>query len=284
MSPRLQILAAALLFSTGGAAIKTCAFTAWQVASFRSAIAGLALFLLLRDGRRFWAPRPLAVGAAYAATMLLFVSANKLTTAASTIFLQSTAPLYLLVLAPLLLGERIRRSDVAATLVLAIGLVAFFVGSEPTFATAPDPVRGNVLATLAALTWAATILGLRWLARAEEPGAASAAVVAGNAIACVFALPFALPVPSGRPLDWVVVGYLGLFQIGLAYVFLTRGVRRLPAFEVSLLLLVEPVLSALWAWLLHGERPGPWSAAGCAVILAATAGRALRAARQRAPV
>jgi drug/metabolite transporter (DMT)-like permease len=45
--------------------------------------------------------------------------------------------------------------------------------------------------------------------------------------------------------------------------------RGVSALEASLLLLLEPVTSAVWAWWLHGEQPGPWSLAGCALILGA---------------
>ena len=265
MSPRLQILGAALLFSTGGAAIKACSFSAWQVACLRSGIAAVALFIVLPEGRRFFSPRTLAVGAAYGTTMLCFVGGNKLTTAANTIFLQSTAPLYLLVLGPWLLRERIRRADVVLMVSMGVGLALFFVGIDPPVATAPDPFRGNLLGALAGASWALTILGLRWLGRSSEsvPGhSAAAAVIAGNLIAAAVALPLALPLPEGGPVDWTVIVYLGLFQIGLAYVFMTRGVRGVPALEVSLLLLLEPVLSVVWAWLVHGERPGSWSDGG----------------------
>jgi drug/metabolite transporter (DMT)-like permease len=78
------------------------------------------------------------------------------------------------------------------------------------------------------------------------------------------------------PVDWLVVAYLGVFQIGLAYLFLTRGVRHVPALEASLLLLLEPVFNVIWAWLLVGEWPAPWSLAGCAVILGATVALTLR--------
>src|SRR5690242_18865355 len=112
MSPRLRIALAALLFSTGGAAIKAADFTAWQVASFRSGVAALTLLILVPAARRGIGWKPALVGTAYAATLVLFVLANRLTTSANTIYLQSTAPLYVLLLAPLLLKERIRSSDV----------------------------------------------------------------------------------------------------------------------------------------------------------------------------
>lgn len=275
--PRLELLAAAVLFSTGGAAIKATSFTAWQVACFRSGIAAAALLLFLPGGRRWREPKALAAGTAYALTLILFVTANKLTTAANTIFLQSTAPLYLLLLAPWLLREPVRRVELALAAVLAAGLVLFFVGYEPALATAPDPRRGNMLAAVAGLSWALTLLGLRWLGRQDGARGVTAgsAVVAGNLLACLTTLPWAWPIAGARAADWMVVAYLGLFQIGLAYFLVTRALRRLAALEASLLLLVEPVLNAVWAWLVHGERPGSWSLAGCAIILAASCAFAL---------
>jgi len=271
---RAQILGAAVLFSTGGAAIKACALDGWQVACFRSGIAALALLLVLPGGRRFWQPRTLLVGIAYAVTMVLFVTSNKLTTAANTIFLQSTAPMYVLFLGPRLLGERVRPADLGFTLSLGAGLVLFFVGFDPPQATAPAPFAGNLLAAVAGLSWALTLVGLRWLGRDRHGDGkdrpAEAAVVAGNLIACLACLPLALPVTSGGGADWALVTYLGVFQIGLAYILLTRGVRRVPALETSLLILLEPVLSSFWAWLVHGEQPGAWSSTGCAVILGST--------------
>ncbi len=280
---RLQVLGAAVLFSTGGAAIKACTFSGWQVACLRSGIAALALLLVLPAGRRFWRPHALLVGVAYAATMILYVTANKLTTAANTIFLQSTAPMYLMLLGPWLLLERVRRSDFVFTVALFFGLIMFFVGTEPPAATAPDPATGNILGALAGMTWAMTILGLRWLGRNPGTGrpTAEAAVVAGNLIACLAALPMVGTFAVGRPTDWLVVIYLGVFQIGLAYIFMTRGVRRLPALETSLLLLLEPVLNTFWAWLVHGERPGFYSAIGCSIILASTVAFVLRPSAQK---
>jgi drug/metabolite transporter, DME family len=268
---RIQILAAALLFSTGGMAIKSTELTSWQVASLRSGIAALAVLLLLREARRGWTPRTLLVAAGYAGTLIAFVLANKLTTAAATIYLQSTAPIYILLLSPLLLNEPIRRQDLLFALALAAGLGLFFVGLDAPQRTAPFPLRGNLLAVLSGVFWALTLVGLRWLERGGERGGGAAAVAAGNTLAFLFCLPWALPLGSPAAADWLIVGYLGVFQIGLAYVFLTSALGAVPAFEASLLLLVEPVLNPLWAWLVHGEAPGPWSVAGAGTILAAMA-------------
>lgn len=280
---RLQVAAAALLFSTAGAAIKATEFSGWQVAGLRSAIAAVALWCLIPRWRRFWRPRCLLVGVVYGTTMVLFVASNKLTTAANSIFLQSTAPLWVMGLAPVLLGERTRRADFGYAALLAIGLALFFTGAEPPLATAPDPVLGNRLAALNGLSWALTLMGLRWLTASAHAGEgdagedlAGASVVAGNLFAAAVCVPFGLPLAGGAG-DWLIVGYLGLFQIGLAYVAMTRGVRVLSALEVSLLLLLEPVLNSLLTWAVHGERPGDFALAGCLLIAATTAVRTLRA-------
>ena len=102
---RLQVFAAALLFSTGGAGIKAEAFTGLQVSALRSGIAAAVLIFMLR-GRLVLSPAMLGTGIIYAATVTLFVLSTKLTTAANAIFLQATAPLYLLLLGPLVLSER----------------------------------------------------------------------------------------------------------------------------------------------------------------------------------
>jgi drug/metabolite transporter (DMT)-like permease len=269
---RLQLLGAALLFSTGGAAIKATALNAWQVAGFRSAVAGVAIFLLVPAARRGWTWHVVPVGIAYAATLTLFVMANKLTTSANAIFLQSAAPLYMLIFGPLLLKELVRRRDLAFMAPVVLGLCLFFVGAEtPSSQTATNPALGNVLATASGVTWALTLVGLRWMGnRAGGEGSALPTVVAGNIIAFVACAPAAFPVTGAGVEDWMAVAYLGVFQIGAAYLLLTAGIRHVPALEASVLLLLEPALNPVWSWLVHGETPGPWSVAGGALILGAT--------------
>jgi drug/metabolite transporter (DMT)-like permease len=274
LGSRALILTAAVLFSTGGAAIKACTMTAWQVASLRSGVAAVAVLLMLPAARRRWNGPTLAVGAFYAATLVLYVAANKMTTAANTIFLQSTAPLYILLLAPALLGERARRRDLLFMFAMVGGMLLVFAGAPRASATAPVPLQGNLAALASGACWALTLIGLRWLGRAGQGAGAAQAVAAGNLIACFAVLPLALPLGPTRPVDWATLAYLGVVQVALAYVALTRGMRRVPALEASLLLLLEPVLNPVWAFLAHGERPGSWALIGGAVILSATTAKA----------
>lgn len=276
---RLQALGAAALFSTGGAAVKTAAFSAAQIAGFRAAIAALALLLWMR-GRVAWSKEVWGVGVIYACMTVLYVGATKLTTSANAIFLQSTGPLYLLLLGPYVLDEKIRKSDLAYFGALAVGLVVCFAGKPAATATAPDPATGNILGALGGFAWALTLLALRRVERdAAAPGVAVASVIAGCIIASVVTMPFALPVRAAPASAWLVLAYLGVFQIGLAYVWVTDAVRHLPAFEMSLLLLLEPVLNPIWTWLVWKEYPGALVLSGGAIIVAATAIKSIYDAR-----
>ncbi len=269
---RLLILAAAVLFSTGGAAIKATTLEGWRVASFRSGVAAIAVFLMLPASRRRPTPRIAAVSLAYAATLILFVLATKTTTAANAIFLQSTAPIYVVLLGPWLLKEPVRRRDLIFLAILGAGMSLFFVAREAPQATAPAPLLGNVLALLSGLAWAFTLVGLRAVGRRESeggPGGATA-VLYGNIAACLLAFPAALPLGRATTGDLIVILYLGVVQIGVAYACLTAALRHVGALAATLLLFVEPALNPIGAYLAHGERVAPPALLGGVVILAAT--------------
>ena len=274
-SDRLMVLAAALLFSTGGAVVKMTSLTGPQVACSRAAIATAALLIFLPNAWRGLSWRSVLVSCAYAATTVSFALANKLTTAANAVFLQSAAPLYILILSPLLLSEPIRRRQLLFMAALATGMSMIVGGGQPPSSTAPQPLLGNLLGILTGVCWALTVIGLRWLGREQktetQSHAAAAAVVGGNLIASLATLPAALPLAATTAVDWAAVSFLGIFQIAVAYVFLVHGVKRVGALEASLLILLEPVLSPLWAWLVHGEQPSSLAMVGGAMIVVATA-------------
>jgi DME family drug/metabolite transporter len=277
---RLELLGAAALFSTGGAAIKACTLSSFQVAGFRSLVAAAALLLFVPEARRPVSPRAWAVAVAYAATLVLFVAGNKLTTAANTIFLQSTAPLYVLLLGPWLLAERVRRVDVVFLAIAAVGVALFLVEPEAAQRTAPNPFRGNLFALASGVSWALTLLGLRSFGSREAPSSGHGAVVLGNVLAFCACAPWAFPVRAMRATDALLLAYLGIVQIGLAYVLVVRGMRNARALEASILLLLEPALNPIWAWLVHGEIPSSWALAGGALVLAATGGMSVFDARK----
>jgi DME family drug/metabolite transporter len=262
MLPRLYVLAAAVLWSTAGAAIKRCALSGWQISAGRSIVAGIFLFAAFRDARRRPTLATALVALAYAGTVVLFVLANKLTTAANAIFIQDAAPLYVLLLSPWLLGERPTRAELLAVPVYVAGIALFFADR-----LSPGRTRGNLVALASGVAFALCIMGLR---RVRDEGGMPATAW-GNLVAFAICAPFSGgPVPAAGDLG--IVLFLGVFQLGLAYVSFSHGLKHVPAVEASLLILLEPVLGA-------GETPGPLAVTGGVVILAATVWRTVGAGR-----
>lgn len=273
---RWMLLAAALSFSTGGAVIKLCGWSGLQVAGGRSLLAVFVLLALVPETRGGWTRRTALVSVAYAMTLFLFVLANKLTTAANAIFLQSTSPFYVLLLSPTLLGEPRRRDDVVVLGVMAIGMSLFAFSGDSASAIATNPALGNLIALASGVSWACTVMGFRWLSRHGEVGGAESAAVMGNLLVALVALPWVgRDLVLGGPVDWACIGWLGAVQIGLSYILVSRGMRKVDALEASILLMAEPALSPLWAWWVHGERPAPFAIAGGLVLIGALVGRAI---------
>lgn len=276
---RLMILSASILWSLGGVGIKFCQFGPWQLSGMRSGIAGLALLLLLPASRRRPSLRTMGVGLSMALTMVMFVWANKMTTAANTIFLQGSYPLWVLLFSPFVLGEAVRRRDAAMTGVFAVGLTLCFLAPEQTTVLSPNIRLGNVVAVTSGLFFAITIMGFRALRR----DGIEAAVVHGNFIGLAICLPMMmlsdgpLRFTMGEAQDWVVVALLGVFQVGLAYVVFVQGIKHLRAMEASLIGVIEMVLNPIWVLLVfRQERPGLLAALGGAVIIAATVFQIIR--------
>jgi DME family drug/metabolite transporter len=259
------ILAAAALWSTAGAAIKLCTLNAWQISLGRSLVAACVLWLFLPGARARPTRGTWAVAAAYAVTVVLFTVANKLTTSANAIFLQDTAPLYVLLLSPMLLGERPSRGELLSVPLFLLGLALFFRDR-----LTPGQLSGNLIALLSGVAFALCILGLRRLGGSNAP-----ALLLGNLLAGAASLPGSLGGPAVTPRDLAIVLFLGVFQLGLSYALFARGLRHTPATEASLLALLEPVLNPVWAFLLAGERPGPWALAGGSLVLLGTLWRTL---------
>lgn len=276
MPARLSLLIAGVLFATGGAALKSCdSLTPWTVASLRSALAALVLFGLLPSARRGLSFGACLTGCSYAATLLLFALANRETTAARAIFLQSTAPVWLLFLCPLILRERVPRSEILRSLGIFVGMTILLLSAGAESATAPDPGFGDRLGALSGLTWAGTMLGLRSLGKSRDAAPAAAAI--GSVLSALVAAPFAefgaLGSIDGSTVLSVV--WLGVFQVGLAYVALTRAIARVPAFEATLLLMIEPALSPLFAWAWTGESVASGTLIGGATIFVSLTGGAI---------
>ncbi|MBI5497997.1 MAG: DMT family transporter [Deltaproteobacteria bacterium] len=276
----LLVLAAALLWSSGGLGIKLVPAEALAISGFRAlfALPVLLGFLQVRHGGALPAlreglRRPVLWGAAasYAVIVVCFVMANKLTTAANTILLQYTAPVWVALLSGPLLGEHVRLRDWLAT-AGCLGGMAWFFGEQLT----PGGLTGNLIAIVAGVGFAGLTLLIRVNQRAWqlETGSTLAmdrhpvvAVVLGNVLALCIGLPWMLRTAELSPTAWAVLVALGTLQIACAYLCFTAGVARLNAVESNLVAMIEPILNPLWVALGTGETPSTNALAGGTLIL-----------------
>ncbi len=268
----LQIICGAVLLSTGSAAIKATQFNAFQIAGVRAVVIVLFMAIVVRPALRLFDRTLLPAALAHAVTTLLFMLGNKMTTAATAIFLQYTAPLYLLLLGPWLLKEPVTRRDVGYVAVLFVGMVMLLLNPPARAATASNPVLGGLIAACCGVTWAFTTLTMRGLARDPVAGfqRTIASIIVANVALALVLLPLFPPGAEARPLDFGLAAYMGTLQLGTAFILVTLGLRRVTALEGTLLLLIEPVLNPIWVYFVHAEALGLWSLAGGALILTAT--------------
>jgi drug/metabolite transporter, DME family len=263
-SPLWFVLAAALLWSTGGLFIKWTKLSGLELSFYRSLFAVITVAVFTRKEGFGLNLLTSIASLLYAILLVLFVLATKQTTAANAIFLQYTAPVYLLILEPLIYKERFRFRDLITVVVCLGGMTLFFVGQ-----LRPQDVSGNLLALTSGLCFALYFLLLRH-PKARDVNRASS-VIYGNLLAVVVLAPIGLAaLPKIDMRDALCVIYLGVVQLGLAYTLFTtamaRGVRSL---EAGIIAYIEPVLNPVWVFLVLGERPSSWALVGGAIIIAA---------------
>jgi drug/metabolite transporter (DMT)-like permease len=263
-TPLLFILAAALLWSTGGLFIKWTTLSGLELSFWRSLFAIFTVAFFTRH-EGFGLNRVTAVASfLYAVLLILFVLATKATTAANAIFLQYTAPVYLLVLEPLIYKEKFRSRDLITVLVCLGGMALFFVGQ-----LRPQDIEGNIFALASGLCFAIYFLLLRH-PRAREVNRASS-VIYGNTLAVLMTAPWGLAaLGSLTAHDLTGVAYLGVVQLGIAYTLFTVGMARgVRSLDAGIVCYIEPVLNPVWVFLVLGERPSAWALLGGTIITAA---------------
>lgn len=274
--PILLVLAAALLWSTGGLFIKATELSAYELSFGRSLLAALTVgYFTRRDGFRVNSVTVVA-SVLYAGLLLLFVMATKMTTAANAIFLQYTAPVYVLIFEPLVFKEKYRRADFFVVAACAAGIALFFVGR-----LRPEEMQGNLLALLSGLCFAAFMLLIR-LPRAGRVNRASSIIYGNLLLAAVCAPSFFAGIEKVTAPDLGVILFLGIVQIGFAYTLFTRGIERgVRSLDAGLVGYVEPLSNPIWVFLFLGERPSAWAITGGAVIITAVAAHTIALAKKK---
>lgn len=257
----LYVFLSAVLYSIGGLCIKLIPWSGIAINGARTAIALVVIGLyLIATKHRPRLNRWVVLGAlAVCGTNTLYAVANKLTTAANTIVLQFTAPIFVILFSLLIFRKRPGRLDVMACVFVLGGVLLFFIES-----LSAGGMLGNALALLSGVSYAGVFL------LNDLPGSdAIASVFWGDVLSAAIGLPFLVRETDFSPSVLTAVLVLGVFQVALAYILLTEGLKTTPAVTASLVSGIEPVLNPILVAVFYHEMIGPLSLVGAVIVLAA---------------
>jgi len=270
----LMVVAGVLLLSVQGLLIRQVAANRWTLICCR----GFLMFVSLSIGltvcwRRRSLSRFLAIGwtgviaaVILAVSNILFVSAFTLTSIANTLVLADSAPLLVALLSWVILREKVPGYTWVAILVGVVGIAVIFHGSL----TGVLSSVGDLCAFGAAITFAGYLIFLR---HAKDINMIPSLALSGLLIT-FFVLPGARPFSiSGA--DFGLFLLIGGVSLSGGMALVTLSPRYIPATEVGLIMLLEAVLGATWAWMILSEIPGLESLLGGAMVIGALVFNAL---------
>jgi len=263
------LILTAVLWSSSGLFIKIIQWGAFSILSGRSILAAIVFLIYLRRPNFRWTRLQVVGALGYMGTQLFFIISTKLTVAANAIFLQYTSPLYILLLGYWFLKERPYPADIWTMVVIFIGML-LFLGDGMSF----SGFQGNMFGALSGLAMAVMILCMR----RQKKGIPANTILLGNLIGILVGLP-ALIQESFCLSNIGIISYLGIVQIGLAYLLYSIAIKYLRALESTLIIFLEPILNPVWVFLIIGEIPGLLAVFGGILILGAIVVRALISSR-----
>ncbi len=268
--PVLYVVIAVLLWSSGGLLIKMTSVSGYEANLGRCFFAAITIALLTKFKALKADGFTILAAIFYVGALSFFAVANKMTTAANAIFLQYTAPIYILIFAPIVLKEKFRFSDLLTVIVCIFGMTLFFIDSAPNAnLSSESQFIGNILGLCSGVSLGGYILLLRHPKALNQNPASS--VFYGNILAIFVMLPFVIAKPSvWTDKDIFAVVILGVFQIGLAYYLFTYGVTHgVRSLDASIIGFIEPLLNPVWVFLFIAEKPSNWAILGGLIIIAA---------------
>ncbi|MBV6419535.1 MAG: hypothetical protein DAHOPDDO_00756 [Ignavibacteriaceae bacterium] len=262
----LYVFTAALLWSSGGLFIKLISLNAMQLSFFRCSIAAITFAIIFKKRILLFNKLSLINSFIYAIVLITFVIATKTTTAANAIFLQSTAPIYVLIFEPIFNKTKYERINIITVAVCVLGMILFFVGKLE-----PGHLEGNFVALISGITFAAFFLGMKQ----NDHKYQQSSIFWGNVLVAMICIPFLTSIELISFSDVWMVSFLGVFQIAIAYAFFASGLKRIYAVEASIISMIEPVLNPVWVFIGYGEVPSLEAIIGGLIILTAIVVRSL---------
>ena len=270
----LAMAATAILWSIAGLFIKIIDWNPFAIAGIRSLIASIIIFLYLKHPRIHLSFPQIAASIANAATMLLFVSANKTTTAANAILLQYCAPVLTVFVSAIFLKERTRVEHFAAFPLVVAGMIFMFFDE-----LSGGKLFGNVLAIMSAITFSFYFVFMRM----QKDGSPLESILMSHWLTagiCIIISLF-LPVPHVTLKSLVAITVLGVVQIGLSAILFSIAIKRVSAVQANLIAVIEPVFNPVWVFFAIGEAPGIHALIGGGIIVLAVTIASIITARRR---
>lgn len=253
----VYLVIASTLWSIGGLFIKLVDWNPLAIAGARSGIAAIVMLFYLRKPVQSINKNKILGACSYASLLILFVTANKLTTSANAILLQFTAPIWVALFSRWFLNEKPDKSDWIAIAAVMFGMTLFFVGDLNS-----GNIIGNIVAVLSGIAMAGVVIFLKL----QKEGSPVEITLIGNIITFAIALPFFfLSVPSWNSILGLII--LGVFQLGISYIFYTLAIKHVSAVEAILIPIIEPLLNPVWVFLFTGESPGSYAFWGGTIVI-----------------
>jgi len=253
----LYLALAAILWSTSGLFVKILDWQPVSILAGRSLFASIVFLIYLKRLPTRFSWWQVLAALMFILTQFLFITSTKLTTAANAIFLQYTMPIYVVLLAYWFLSEKPSRTDWLSMLIIFIGLALFF-GDE----LSAEGFYGNLLAILSGVTGAIMMVSFR----AQKDGNPAESNLIAFLVTATLGAPFILK-ETWTVTNWSILAFLGIVQIGFAFIFFTKGIKHIPALEANLIGTLEPVLNPIWVFLFYGESMGKFALFGGLVVL-----------------
>lgn len=255
---------AAVLFSIGGLCIKLVPWSPLAINGTRNLISAVLIGIYLKATHHKIVINPAVLFGAVcmAATTTLFTIANKLTTAANTIVLQFTAPVFVILLMWIFFKERPKRVDIIASVIVFIGIICFFIDGLST-----GNMLGNVIAVLSGIGYAGV-----FMMNSFEKSDSLSSIFLGQSLSAVTCVWFVF---GENDFGVAAIGgivALGVFQLALAYIFMAKGLDEVPAVTASLTTAIEPILNPLLVAVFYRETVTPLSFVGAVIVIAAIVG------------
>ena len=253
----LLVLAGAL-WSLGGLLIKSIEWPGIAISGLRGGIAAIVIYIFNRNNKFTFSKSKIIAACCYALVVTLFVMANKLTTAGNAILLQYTAPVYVALFGYMFLGEKSTIVDWVTIVILLFGLALFFIDDLTL-----DGFTGNIFAILSGMSFAALTL----LLRKQKDDSPSDSVLLGNILTLIIGLPVIATSITFEVKPIVLILILGVFQLGIPYIFYTTAIKHVTALDAIIFPIIEPILNPILVFFIIGETLGPWAFLGGALVL-----------------